>query len=131
MPTYRTKRCKLDPEYHERVKKWARENRKARYNNDPEFKERIRQSTLEQRQRIRAKLEELRAQLECSQCGEKDPDCLDFHHRDSSGKLRNVTACQSYKSLQTEMTKCDVLCANCHRKLHAQERRKQLAQNNE
>ena len=59
----------------------------------------------------------------CMKCGEKDPACLDFHHRDPSTKISggvNRLAQHGRKSLlvvEAEIEKCDVLCANCHRKL--------------
>jgi len=60
--------------------------------------------------------------LVCSRCGESDGSCLDFHHIDPYQKLFNVSAIGYKKSKNTvmaEIAKCAVLCANCHRKLHA------------
>jgi len=59
----------------------------------------------------------------CSVCSEKDESCLDFHHLDpktkkhSVAKLANGT--YSVKTVLEEIKKCIVLCANCHRKYHA------------
>lgn len=61
----------------------------------------------------------------CIKCGETDPHCLDFHHRDPSQKITEVSlaiARWSLKRIQQEMDKCDLICSNCHRKLHASER---------
>jgi hypothetical protein len=61
----------------------------------------------------------------CSKCSEKDPACIDFHHRDPSKKDVNISvavAHWSIEKLQEEIKKCDLLCCNCHRKLHAKER---------
>ena len=61
----------------------------------------------------------------CIACGESDPACLDFHHRDSSKKdadLSVAVAHWSIRRLKIEMAKCDILCSNCHRKLHWKER---------
>ena len=69
----------------------------------------------------------LKSNLACIVCGEKDPDVLDFHHRDPSKK--ELTAANmirdkwSSKRIDAEISKCDVLCANHHRKLHATQRR--------
>lgn len=68
----------------------------------------------------------VKANLSCIRCGENHPACLDFHHRDRSGKTFTVSkmVIQRYASRERvleEMAKCDVLCANCHRKLHYQE----------
>lgn len=60
----------------------------------------------------------------CSQCSEKDLACLDFHHRDPSEKEGNIAEFRRYAvaKLLAEIAKCDVLCANCHRKHHRDER---------
>jgi hypothetical protein len=60
--------------------------------------------------------------LICSKCGEKDRVCLDFHHLDPTSKDYNVSWLLRYgskKKIIAEVQKCIVLCANCHRKLHA------------
>jgi hypothetical protein len=66
------------------------------------------------------------ARLRCSRCGESDPACLDLHHRDPRTKDRTLARAVQLKwspaKLRAEIEKCDVLCANCHRKLHARER---------
>lgn len=58
----------------------------------------------------------------CVECGENHPACLDFHHRNAKSKLFNigsaVTIGYSTERIQSEIAKCDVLCSNCHRKLH-------------
>jgi hypothetical protein len=67
--------------------------------------------------------QELKATLVCAQCGESDAACLDFHHRDGEEKtcavadlVRNEA---SEERILAEIGRCVVLCANCHRKLHA------------
>jgi hypothetical protein len=60
----------------------------------------------------------------CIKCGESDPVCLDFHHRNPKEKeltLSLAIARASLERIQKEVEKCDILCANCHRKLHAKE----------
>jgi len=56
----------------------------------------------------------------CIICGENDARCLDYHHRDPKAKMFNICRAQCYSvfSVIEELGKCDVLCANCHRKLH-------------
>jgi hypothetical protein len=56
----------------------------------------------------------------CS-CGEKVPCCLSFHHNngDKTGTISDmVNRGYSIKRIQSEIRKCDVLCLNCHTKLH-------------
>lgn len=56
----------------------------------------------------------------CTDCGESHPSCvMDFHHRDPSAKLFGISSRAWHKSeekLQEEIDKCDLLCANCHRR---------------
>ena len=67
----------------------------------------------------------IKAAKGCRVCGEDNPICLDFHHRDEKTKdkkMRNNGKLQfsrlSYDRMMAEIAKCDVICANCHRKLH-------------
>ena len=56
----------------------------------------------------------------CVVCGEKDAACLDFHH--CAGKdyaISSMLRSYSRESILLEIAKCVVICANCHRKLHA------------
>jgi hypothetical protein len=68
------------------------------------------------------KLKELKATLSCK-CGENHPACLDFHHRDDSTKLYAVSQMMNFTwtKILEEIAKCDVVCSNCHRKLHYKE----------
>lgn len=50
-------------------------------------------------------------------CGESDPVVLEFDHRDPSLKLGRVMEVTNMR-LEDEVDKCDVRCANCHRKRH-------------
>lgn len=71
--------------------------------------------------------QELKNSLACSRCSENHPACLTFHHRDRQDKYRAVSEMiqrlWSKKRILEEISKCDVLCANCHAKLHWEERR--------
>ena len=60
----------------------------------------------------------------CIQCGESDPRVLEFHHRGDKDKdvAYFVGGGWSVGRIQEEIDKCDVLCANCHRKLTVEER---------
>ena len=56
----------------------------------------------------------------CVDCGESDIRCLDFDHRDRSQKTNTISMLVlkrwSLARIQAEIDKCDVRCANCHRK---------------
>jgi hypothetical protein len=70
--------------------------------------------------RQRTEIAAIKASRGCLQCGERHPACLDFHHRDPGDKLFEIGS-NHYRAaalLSAEIDKCDVLCANCHRKLH-------------
>ena len=62
----------------------------------------------------------IKAERGCGECGERDPRCLDFHHRDKDSKVADVANMMGHnmETLRAEMEKCDVVCANCHRKHH-------------
>lgn len=49
------------------------------------------------------------------------PVALDFHHLDPTEKDKNVGDLMSFSTqkLKEEIRKCVVLCANCHRMVHA------------
>ena len=74
-----------------------------------------------QQMNILEELDEIKGRQGCSSCGERDPSCLDFHHRDGSEKLFNIYGAvkgTSRAEILSEIEKCDVECANCHSKLH-------------
>ena len=72
---------------------------------------------------VRIWLREYKETLACLTCGENHPATLDFHHRDSSTKKYTISSMPGRghrpERILEEIAKCDVLCANCHRKLHA------------
>lgn len=57
----------------------------------------------------------------CKYCIEKEPCCLEFHHlRDKFDDVsKMVQNGYSWKRIEKEISKCDLVCANCHRKIHA------------
>lgn len=65
---------------------------------------------------------EIRQQYKCEKCGEERWYVLDFHHKDSQAKTGEVAdlVARSFskKRISEEISKCSVLCANCHREEH-------------
>lgn len=63
----------------------------------------------------------------CVDCGEADPVVLDFDHVRGK-KVRNVSdLCGAFgycstETLMAEIAKCEVRCANCHRRATARRR---------
>jgi hypothetical protein len=52
----------------------------------------------------------------CVDCGEHDPVVLDFDHRhDKRGSVAALAYHCGEATLDREIAKCDVRCANCHR----------------
>lgn len=60
----------------------------------------------------------------CVDCGEPDPIVLEFDHRDPATKLFNIgiTTNRSLEAVKAEVAKCDVRCANCHRRRTGEQR---------
>jgi len=58
----------------------------------------------------------------CSLCGyRKCFDALEFHHLDSNSKdfgLSQAGLTRSWDRIKSELDKCILVCANCHRELH-------------
>jgi hypothetical protein len=57
----------------------------------------------------------------CAHCGGEFPDCVfDFHHEDGKEKKRAPAQAfaLSKKKIEEEISKCIMLCANCHRVEH-------------
>lgn len=55
----------------------------------------------------------------CDNCGNSDPEVLECDHREPSEKSFNVSEMiwyYSWSRIKSEIDKCDILCANCHRK---------------
>lgn len=64
--------------------------------------------------------------LKCTKCGLDHPAALDFHHENPNEKEYNVNRLISdgrFKRAYEEIKKCIVLCANCHRIHHHEEKK--------
>src|SRR4051812_29471041 len=60
----------------------------------------------------------------CADCGERDPLVLEFDHlRDKKFEVANGFEWRPWPVVLAEMEKCDVVCANCHRRRTARRRR--------
>ena len=61
----------------------------------------------------------------CVVCGEGDPVVLDFDHIDPKAKgftiSQGIRQRKKLEVIKKEMEKCQVLCANCHRRKTAKE----------
>ncbi len=70
--------------------------------------------------KIRAILLEYLSGKSCTDCGENDPIVLDFDHKNPDDKFKSVSKMlsghYSWKSILKEIEKCEIRCANCHRR---------------
>lgn len=67
----------------------------------------------------------------CTDCGETDPLVLDCDHRDRAAKIDGIAKMIRVRrctrdQLLAELEKCDVRCANCHRRKTFFERHPEL-----
>ena len=91
-------------------RKWYAENKKSE-------KSHVKRRKLE----IKKWFQEYKSSLKCLKCGENHVSTIDFHHRvgnKENGISKMVADGYSIDRIQKELEKCDVLCANCHRKVH-------------
>lgn len=83
-------------------------------------KESERQHVKRRKLEIKKWFKEYKNKLKCSKCPENYSACLDFHHKGNKDMLipKMVAEGYSIKRILIEIAKCEVLCANCHRKKH-------------
>ena len=113
----KTQKMQYQRNYRKRLKEEGGENRK-RY-----LKMRLR-NQMTRATKAKLLIDEIKEKSGCAVCKEKNPVCLDFHHRDPAEKIAPVATMARSGNLEkvhTEIDKCVVLCANCHRKFHAGE----------
>jgi 5-methylcytosine-specific restriction endonuclease McrA len=88
-------------------------------------REEIIQKNNDKKKEERTKFRTFKSTLKCTICGFNHPAALDFHHEDPTKKEGNIHRFVSngqFKKVYEEITKCVVLCANCHRIHHYKEK---------
>ena len=99
------------------------ETNKRWYRDHPEVRaERMDEYNRQRREASHARVLAYLREHPCIDCGESDPVVLEFDHlRD---KVDNISKMASLKRpwaiILAEIAKCDVVCANCHRRRTAQ-----------
>jgi 5-methylcytosine-specific restriction endonuclease McrA len=72
------------------------------------------------RLKVRGKLLDFLTTKSCTDCGEKDPIVLEFDHTGKIQKVKDVSRMlsghYSWESVLKEIDKCEIRCANCHRR---------------
>jgi hypothetical protein len=91
-------------------------------------KNKIKERAKHRRRELRKWFDEYRRECSCKSCGLSGADmpwALEFHHRNPAEKEEVVSwlVAQGYgkERILREIAKCDVICANCHRKHHWEE----------
>lgn len=101
-----------------RAKYW-RENKDTiteRRNSNPKVKDARDKNNKRHNKKIRSWILTYLSSHPCVHCGETDPVVLEFDHLDPKTKDFGVSRATSIKKLENEVKKCQVLCANCHRR---------------
>ncbi|MBI2452467.1 hypothetical protein HYV50_05340 [Candidatus Pacearchaeota archaeon] len=72
------------------------------------------------KKKIREWIEHYKKSLKCKVCSENHPAVIEFHHKkDKKFEISYMVANgYSIPRIREELEKCEVLCANCHRKRH-------------
>lgn len=98
----------------------------ARNKNRKSVKEHQKKTAKRIRKERRDWFQDLKKNLKCEKCGVQDFRVLDFHHKDPNEKdleVSNMVRLRwSKKRILAEIEKCKVLCANCHRIEHWEEK---------
>lgn len=91
------------------------------YRNNPSRRDSIKADRDRAKLVNREYIKDVKSKHGCYFCDESEPVALDFHHKDPSEKDMNISVMVGYpiRKLKAEIEKCAVVCANCHRKLHA------------
>jgi len=92
---------------------------KRRYQDRAEY---LKKAVSKRRQKLREMAIEYKGG-KCELCGyDKCAQAMDFHHLDPNKKDFGVSAdglTRAWPKVKNELDKCVILCANCHREIHA------------
>jgi len=110
----------------EYMKQYYKDNRKEKLRYREQYYEKNHEEILtKQRQFYKERhqfTDDYKLSKGCSICGyNKCASALDFHHNGDKefNVSRSIQEGKRLFDVKKEMEKCDVLCANCHRELHA------------
>lgn len=86
------------------------------------------ETTKRNHDRVKNLIYEYKTNKGCSKCSENRHWVLDFHHIDPNEKKFQIGdgGKGGWKKNKKEIDKCVVLCSNCHRDFHYQEKENQI-----
>lgn len=88
-------------------------------------REKVIASNNEAKARGKEKWDLYKSGLKCARCPENHVATLDFHHvnpEDKEYSVADLVSNKMFTKAYKEIKKCIVLCSNCHRKLHYEEK---------
>lgn len=89
----------------------------SHYKANPSRRTYIKENSKKRIQEVKAWMWEYLNNHVCVDCGESDPIVLEFDHReDKEANLGAVINVWGLPRIKREVAKCDVRCANCHRR---------------
>lgn len=97
----------------------ASNNRERYHRNTAAYLDRAKRNKRKYRVRNRLLMTDFINRRSCVDCGECDPVVLEFDHRDGVDKEDDVArlmATGSWSTIAGEIAKCEIRCANCHRR---------------
>ena len=103
------------------VQDWCKECRKVYYRKYYKSRDRTKYKQWKLSHKIKRLIHvgEYLKEHPCVDCNEGDPIVLEFDHRDPKEKKGLISIMiynSSLQDLNKEIAKCDVVCANCHRR---------------
>lgn len=102
-----------------------REYKNKWYHGDTNNKELFKETRKKTKDALRTKMICFLEDKECVDCGEKDIVTFEFDHRDTNDKKHSISKmigdCFSWDNIMDEVNKCDIRCANCHRRKTAKQ----------
>lgn len=105
----------------EAQRKWIFSDAGKEYLKSESYKESVRKHNRKRdrthRDETQRKVRAIKLEKGCLHCGfDKHYAALDFHHRNPETKKFRLSESRNYswKMVEEEMFKCDVLCRNCH-----------------
>ncbi len=91
----------------------------------PKMRKQITAKNKERMNRVKRKVHEYLVDHPCVDCEESDLVVLEFDHRDGEEKVTEIGTMlknrYSWTRIEAEIAKCDVRCANCHRRKTAKD----------